>query len=64
MAVSIRTIVFLYIICEVLLLARGVQLLTATAKIPEHGASLFKMKNSNKEITNLLKKESKLSCYK
>jgi hypothetical protein len=57
MAVSLRTIVFLYNICEVLFLARGVQLLAATAKISERGSALFEMKNSKRKITNLVKRK-------
>jgi hypothetical protein len=57
MTVSIRTIVFICIDCDVLFLARGVYLLAVTAKISDHGAALLKMKNSNR-ITNLVKKKA------
>jgi hypothetical protein len=58
MTASIRKMVFVYIGCKVLFVARGLQLLAATAKIFEHGADLFEVNNSYRKIINLVKKKA------
>jgi hypothetical protein len=57
MAVSIRTIVYAYIACKVLFLARGEHLLAAIAKMSGQGIVLLEMKNLYRKI-NSAKKET------